>query len=134
MVRVYTAFSLSTFRGEDQSRAPAGVPPCSAAEFADLAAWLAARRGALPTVNGWKDDLDVGDGTTVTLPGLTWRAQRGPSAGGSGGVAEAIRKLRARHAEGAVPPVAPIGGRSPAAPPRGWVPSVVRDDEYSGPP
>ena len=65
-------------------RALDGVPPCSAAEFAALAAWLAEHGAALPTVNGWKKDLEVGDGTTATLPGLTWRVARGATADGSG--------------------------------------------------
>ncbi len=102
-----------------------GVPPCSAAEFAGLAAWLAEHGAALPTVNGWKQDLEVGDGTTATLSDLTWRVSRGPTAGGSGGVAETIRRLKARR-EGRPPPPEPCAGRRAATPL--WVPSVVRDD------
>jgi len=54
-------------------RAEAGGPPRSAAAFAGLAAWLAGYGPCLPTVNGWKQDRDLGDGTTATLSGLTWR-------------------------------------------------------------
>ena len=58
-------------------RALDGVPACSAAEFAGLAAWLAANGAALPTVNGRKRDLDLGDGKTATLSGLTRRVAGG---------------------------------------------------------
>ena len=102
-------------------RAADKTTPCSAAEFADLAAWLSAHGNALPTVNGWKNDLDLGDGATATLSDLTWRAGQGPTAGGSGKLAETLRKLKARFSDGVTPP---------AAPPRavGWMASVVRDD------
>ena len=106
-------------------RALDGVPPCSVVEFAELAAWLAEHGGAIPTVNGWKQDLDLGGGATATLSDLTWRVQRGPTAEGSGKVAETIRTLRARSADGAAPPP----GGVPAPPAPGWVPSAVRDDE-----
>jgi hypothetical protein len=49
------------------------VLPCSAVEFADLAACLAANGGSVPTVNGWKKEIDLGDGTTTTLYDLSWR-------------------------------------------------------------
>ena len=117
---------------ELSARAEAGVPPCSAAEFAGLAAWLAANGESLPTVTGWKKDLDLGDGTTTTLHDLTWRVKRGSTADGSGNVAVTIRTLRSRHAGGAAPPAA--RGGSAASPPAGYVPSVVRDDEESGSP
>ena len=107
-------------------RALDGVPPCSAAEFAGLAAWLAEHGAALPTVNGWKKDLEVGDGTTTTLSGLTWRVSRGATAGGSGRLAETIRRLKAWHEGGPAPAEAP--GWRRAAPASGCVPSVVRDD------
>jgi len=107
-------------------RALDGVPACSAAEFVELAAWLAAHGTSLPTVNGWKRDLDLGDGTTATLSGLTWRAARGATAGGSGRLAETIRRLKAWHEGGPAPAEAP--GRRRAAPATGWGPSVVRDD------
>ena len=102
-------------------RALDGVPPCSVAEFAGLAAWLAANGAGLPGGAEWPPAIDVGDGTTVTLPDLTWRVQRGPTASGSGKAAETVRKLKARHGDGAAPPP----GRVPA---RGWVPSAARDD------
>ena len=70
-------------------RALDGVPACSAAEFAGLAAWLAVHGAALPTVNGWKKDLEVGSGTMVTLYDLTWRAGRSAAALGSRGLANA---------------------------------------------
>ena len=108
-------------------RALDGVPACSAAEFAALAAWLAEHGGSLPTVNGWKKDLDLGDGTMTTLSSLTWRVARGPTAEGSGRLAETIRRLKARH-EGGPAPVEAFSSRR-AAPTNGWVPSVVRDDE-----
>ena len=107
-------------------RALDGVPPCSAAEFAELAAWLVEHGAALPTVNGWKKDLDLGDGTTATLSGLTWRVARGAVADGSGKLAETIRKLKTRR-EGGPLPAEPPAGRRTATPP-GWVPSVVHDE------
>ena len=105
-------------------RAADQTPPCSAAEFATLAAWLADHGDALPTVNGWKKDLDLGDGATTTLSDLTWRAGQGPTAAGSGKLAETIRTLRTRSADGAAPPP----GGVPAPPAPGWPSSVVRDD------
>ena len=113
-------------------RALDGVPPCSVGEFAELAAWLAAHGGSLPTDNGWKKDLDLGDGMTATLSDLTWRVARGPTAGGSGAAAETVRKLEARHEGGPLPAKRCAGGR--AAGPPGWVHSAVRDEEESGPP
>ena len=107
-------------------RALDGVPPCSAAEFAGLAAWLAAHGASLTTVNGWKQDLDLGDGETATLSGLTWQVERGATADGSGKLAETIRRLKARREGGPAPAEAPRSRR--AAPTPGWVPSVVRDD------
>ena len=107
-------------------RALDGVPPCSAAEFAVLAAWLAEHGRSLPTVNGWKKDLDLGGGETATLSGLTWRVERGAVAEGSGRLAETIRKLRAWHEGGPAPAEAPECRR--AAPATEWGPSVVRDD------
>ncbi len=107
-------------------RALDGVPACSAAEFAELAAWLAANGAALPTVNGWKRDLDLGGGETTTLSSLTWRVARGPTADGSGELAETIRRLKAWAEGGPAPAEAP--GSRRAAPTPGWVPSVVRDD------
>ena len=122
---------------ELSARAEAGVPPCSAAEFAGLAAWLAANGGSLPTVTGWKKDIELGDGTTTTLYDLSWRVGRGVGARGSGGVAEAIRGLRSRHGEAPRPARAEgerDAGRDAGRPP--WAgASVVRDDgEESGPP
>ena len=113
-------------------RALDGVPPCSVVEFAELAAWLAANGASLPTVNGWKKDLDLGDGTTATLSGLTWRVQRGPTAEGSGEVAQTIRRLKARHEGGPAPAEAASGSRASTIP--RWVPSVVRDDSNSDAP
>ena len=107
-------------------RALDGVPACSAAEFAQLAAWLAEHGGSLPTANGWKNDIEVGGGETATLSGLTWRLQQGAAAGGSGRLAETIRRLRAWHEGGPAPAEAP--GYRRAAPTSGWEPSVVRDD------
>ena len=111
-------------------RALDGVPPCSAAEFAALAAWLAEHDGSLPTVNGLKKDLDMGYGETATLSGLTWRVARGPTADGSGKLAETIRRLKAWHEGGPAPAEAAGGGGGggSALVPRGWVPSVVRDE------
>ena len=108
-------------------RALDGVPPCSAAEFAGLAAWLAANGGSLPTVNGWKKDLDLGGGETATLSGLTWRAARGATADGSGRLAETIRRLKAWHECGPAPPNA-LGHGTAASAPKGWASCVVRDD------
>ena len=93
-------------------RALDGVPACSVAEFAELAAWLAAHGEAIPTVNGWKQDLDLGGGATATLSDLTWRVHRGPTADGSGKLAETIRTLKARYVNGAAPP-----GRGAGPPP-----------------
>ena len=107
-------------------RALDGVPPCSVAEFAGLAAWLAEYGAALPTVNGWKKDLDLGDGTNATLSVLTWRVAKGATADGSGRLAETIRRLKAWY-EGRPAPAEAPGSRR-AAPTSGWVPSVVRDD------
>ena len=106
-------------------RALDGVPACSAAEFAGLAAWLAEHGAALPTVNGWKRDLDLGDGATATLSDLTWRVARWATADGSGKLAETLRKLKARHEGGPAPAEAP--GSRRAARTSGWGPSVVRD-------
>ena len=122
--------------GELSARAEAGVPPCSAVEFAGLAAWLAANGGSLPTVGGWKKDIELGDGTTTTLSDLTWRVGRGATAAGSGKLAETIRKLRSRYGE------TPRPGRAEGEREAGldagrpaWAgASVVRDDgEESGP-
>ena len=113
-------------------RALDGVPACSAAEFAGLAAWPAERGGSLPTVNGWKQDLDLGGGEATTLYDLTWRAARGATADGSGTVAETIRKLKARR-EGGPAPAEAAGPRRAAITP-GWGPSVVRDDGGGDPP
>jgi hypothetical protein len=74
-------------------RADEGVPPCSAAEFAELAAWLAEHGDGLPTV-GWQRALDVGGGRNVTLSYLRWQVGFGPTADGSGRAAETIRRLR----------------------------------------
>ena len=112
-------------------RALDGVPPCSAAVFADLAVWLVEHGGSLPTVNGWKKDLDLGDGTTTTLSGLTWRVARGAAAEGSGRLAETIRRFKARQEGGPAPPGPQAGGRATTS---GWAPSVVRDSEEAGPP
>ena len=108
------------------------MPACSAAEFAGLAAWLAERGAALPTVNGWKKDLDLGGGSTATLSSLTSRVAWGPTAEGSGRLAETIRRLKARHGGGPAPAEAPECRR--AAPTSGWVPLVVRDDGNGEPP
>lgn len=107
-------------------RALDGVPACSAAEFAELAAWLAEHGGSLPTVDGWKKDLDLGGGETATLAGLTWRVAQGATAAGSGKLAETIRRLRAWHEGGPAPAEAP--GSRRAARTTGCVPSVVRDE------
>lgn len=77
-------------------RAVDGVPPCSAAEFAELAAWFEANGDALPTI-GWQKALDVGGGPEVTLASLRWQVGRGVGADGSGKAAETIRRLRAKH-------------------------------------
>ena len=111
------------------ARADAGVPPCSAAEFAGLAAWLAEHGEALPAT-GWKKEIAVGDGTTATLYDLKWRAAQGATGRGSGGVAEAIRKLRAAYGEvpkAGGPGTGPAGGRRAPATAE-WTPSVERDD------
>jgi hypothetical protein len=79
-------------------RAVDGVPPCSAAEFAELAAWLAAHGDGLPTT-GWQKALDVGGGLEVTLAGLRWQVDQGPGADGSGRAAETIRRLRASQSD-----------------------------------
>ena len=113
-------------------RALDGVPPCSVAEFAGLAAWLAEYGAALPTVNGWKKDLDLGDGTNATLSVLTWRVAKGATADGSGRLAETIRRLKA-WPEGGPAPADPRPG-GPAGTTPGWVSSVVRDDADPGPP
>ncbi len=112
-------------------RAADKTPPCSAAEFAVLAAWLADHGDALPTVNGWKNDLDLGDGATTTLSDLTWRAGQRPNAAGSGKVAETIRKLMTRYGKCPAPKARPVegaalenGGPSSSA----WVPSAIRDN------
>ena len=107
-------------------RALDGAPACSVAEFAELAAWLAEHGATLPTVNGWKKDLDLGGGETATLSGLTWRVARGATADGSGKLAETIRRLKAWHEGGPAPADAASGSRASTAP--RWVPSVVRDD------
>jgi hypothetical protein len=93
-------------------RAVDGVPPCSAAEFADLGAWLAAHGDSLSTA-GWQKALDVGGGREVTLVSLRWQVDQGPGADGSGRAADAVRRLRARHGEN--PTAAPGSGpESPA--------------------
>ena len=122
---------LHDYLGEMGRRALDGVPACSAAEFAGLAAWLAEHGGSLPTVTGWKRDLDLGGGVTTTLYDLTWRVQRGATADGSGTVAETIRRLKAWHEGGPAPAEAP-GCRRAAPTPR-WVPSVVRDEDPGSP-
>jgi hypothetical protein len=43
-------------------RADKGVPPCSAAWFAKLAAWLDVHGDGLPTTGGWVKELEVGGG------------------------------------------------------------------------
>jgi len=100
-------------------RAVDKTPPCSAAEFATLAAWLTTHGDGLPGV-GWPKAIDAGDGVMVTLSDLRWRAGLGPTAVGSGKLAVTLRKLKAWFSGGVVPPAAPRAG--------GWMPSVVRDD------
>ena len=102
-------------------RAADKTPPCSAAEFAALAAWLADHGDALPGV-GWPKAIDAGDGVRVTLPDLRWRAGQGATAGGSGKLAETLRRLRAKYPGGAA------GHPAAGPPPSGWRASVVRDD------
>ena len=109
-------------------RAIDGLRACSVAEFAGLAAWLAEYGGAIPTANGWQQDLDLGDGTTATLSDLTWRAARGRRRRQRrGGRDHPPAQGVARHEGGPAPAEAP--GSRRAAPTAGWVPSVVRDDE-----
>ena len=108
-------------------RALDGVPACSVAEFAGLAAWLAANGAGLPGGAGWPPAIDVGDGTAVTLPDLAWRVGKGPTAAGSGQVAETIRKLRARYPDRAAAESAQ-GERERTSPPPRRSASVVRDD------
>ena len=62
-------------------RAVDKTPPCPAAEFATLAAWLTTHGDGLPGV-GWPKAIDAGDGATVTLSDRRWRAGRGPTAVG----------------------------------------------------
>lgn len=61
-------------------RALHGVPPCSVAEFRELAAWFAANEGSVPAAE--RDDLRR-------------RLARGPTAFDSGRVVERLRELRA---------------------------------------
>jgi hypothetical protein len=79
-------------------RADEGVPPCSAAEFAELAAWLEANGEGLPTT-GWQGALDAGGGREVTLASLRLQVEQGAGADGSGRAAETIRRLKARYGE-----------------------------------
>ncbi len=83
-------------------RAVDGVPPCSAAEFAEFAAWLAAHGDGLP-VFGWQWALEEGKRTAVTLAGLRWQVEQGPEADGNGRAAETVRRLRTRHGYGRRP-------------------------------
>ena len=107
-------------------RAADKTPPCPAAEFAALAAWLAAHGDALPVGAGWPPAID-GGGATATLSDLRWRAGQGPTAAGSGKLAETLRKLRAMYPDGATGTAAEgAGERPPSA--RRWPASVVRDD------
>jgi hypothetical protein len=78
-------------------RADDGVPPCSAAEFAELSAWLEANGDGLLTTGGWLKQLDLGGGKVTTLESLRWQLGRGVEADGSGKAAETVRRLRARH-------------------------------------
>lgn len=55
------------------------VPPCSVAEFRDLASWFAANEGSVPAVE--RDDLRR-------------RLARGPTAFDGGKLAERLRELR----------------------------------------
>ena len=111
-------------------RAADKTPPCSAAEFAGLAAWLAANGGTLPTTNGWKNDLDLGDGTTATLSDLTWCVGRGPTATGSGKIAETLRKLKEKYPDASKAAAYQAEReRSPSA--RRWPASVVHDESES---
>ncbi len=111
-------------------RAADGTPPCSAAEFAALAAWLATHGDTLPAA-GWAKDIDVGGGAKATLCDLRWRASQGPSAAGSGELAETLRKLKAKYPDGAAGHAA--GGPAPPPSPACRA-SVVRDDSADDPP
>ena len=107
-------------------RAVDKTPPCPAAEFATLAAWLTTHGDGLPGV-GWPKAIDAGDGATVTLSELRWRAGRGPTAAGSGKLAVTLRRLKTKYPDGAAGTAAEgASGRSPSA--RRWPASVVRDD------
>jgi hypothetical protein len=91
------------------------VPPCTLAEWAELAAWFDANEESLHEAAraNWPDcRLDVGDGRRI-LPGEIRNAIRmvhpygGAKAFGSGQTAEDIRRLRERfaaHERGAVVP------------------------------
>ena len=98
------------------------TPPCSAAEFEALVAWLAAHGDALPSV-GWQKA--IGDGATATLSDLRWRVGHGATAAGSGGLAETLRKLKAKYSVVTEADVTE-GEREPDKP--RWPASVIRDD------
>ena len=108
-------------------RAADKTPPCSVAEFACLAAWLAAHGDALPSA-GWQKAIDVGDGATATLTDLRWRAGQGATAAGSGKLAETLRKLRAKYPDGATGELHRASTGIPRSVP-GRPSSVVRDEE-----
>ena len=107
-------------------RAADKTPPCSAAEFATLVGWLSDHGDALPSA-GWAKAIDVGEGMTVTLTDLRWRAGQGATAAGSGKLAETIRKLKAKYPDGVKGSAAEgASERLPSA--RRWPASVVHDD------
>ena len=74
-----------------------GIPPVTAAEFAELAAWVREnedRQRARAAVDGL---VPVGDGSGAVLDEVLARFDRGPRWPGAGEAAEVARRLRARH-------------------------------------
>jgi hypothetical protein len=87
---------------EMETRLTQGIPPCSEAEHAELAAWFAEHEAGLDAVakQGNRDGLmSVGDGQRVTCSHVRFYLRDGPRGEGSGRVAEEIRQLKSRYGE-----------------------------------
>jgi hypothetical protein len=75
------------------------IPPCSEAEFADLAAWFAAREAGLRAIAGPSELLVAGGGRRTWCLSVRYALREGPRADGAGQLAEDIRQLKARYGE-----------------------------------
>ena len=82
-------------------RVQEGVPPVSAAEFDELAAWFRVNEARLCDVSLPSQLLDLGGGRTTSTANLRGGLRLGVRTYGAGEVAEGIRYLRALDGAGA---------------------------------